>query len=541
MSRRRSSSVADFLTAFNQAYNTTNQVAQDFEIAKIARAKPEQSQGFTEDQGADLRAAAERGDKVDIQYKDDGQGNQVFDRYVVTPSMPEGQAGPTQPREVAMQGVTDFMGQRRAGTMSRDQLDQARLMGIAGVLERTNPMEGLRLRREVTAQQRDAQRFGWEQNRNERQIRLDQEADADKEALRAIDAKTGEWFNSRLANPDGTQRAATVDDHLAATEYRAAQLMMAGRTEAAGRAMSEFNAQSLVKIQLESAQRNEALGRTAAALAAGDFGPLKDFYNRFVPDGAVVTNVSRDAQGRIVIQRERMDGQPLPPTTLQDTGQLLAALNSFKDPMAVYNWSQNEFRNNIAVRAEQRADRADARAGAQFAQGQMDRQQAQADASARSEAAVAYAEDRERAQGRTLSDAERNAIRTGVIDAVPRADRNAPAQVQLARAMVESGLAPDMKTALDRAMSTRSKSARDTYINLMRPDSFGNTPNEARIAPIMEAGFGADWRDQVRGQPAGQSRAASPAPAPIARGQVVDGYEFRGGDPNDQRNWRQVN
>jgi hypothetical protein len=525
--------VADFLTAFNQAYNTTNQVVQDFEIAKIARAKPQEFQGFTEGQGNDLRAAAERGDKVDIQYKDDGQGNQVFDRYVVTPQMPEGQAGPVQPRQVAMQGVTEFMGNRVAGSMSDDQVNSARQRAMAGVISRNDPVRGAAMMRDITRDERDTTRFGWERQNNERQIRLDLEADADKEALRAIDVKTGEWFTNRLTNPDGTRREATVDDHLAATQFRAAQLMAAGRTEAAGRVMSEYNVQSLIKIQRDTAERNEAIGQAAAALASGNLQPLQDFYNRFTPDGAQVTSISRNAQGQIVVERTTDDGRPLPPATL-DQGQVLASLNSFSDPKALYNWSQDQFRNNLALAAERRA-------GVQFAQGQMDRRQAQADASARSEAAVAYAEYRARAQGRTLSDAERNAIRTGVIDAVPRSDGNAPAQVQLARAMVESGLAPDMATALDRVMSTPSKSARDTYINLMRPDSFGNTPNEARIAPIMEAVFGADWRDQVRGRPAGQSRAASPAPAPIARGQVVDGYEFRGGDPNDQRNWRQVN
>lgn len=438
MSRRRTSPVADFLTAFNQAYNTTNQVVQDFEIAKIAKAKPEESQGFTQDQGDQLRAAAESG-QYDIGIETDEQGG--FKGYTVTPK-----ADPSQTGVIAKQGVTDFMGQRTAGSMSADQVNSARQRAMAGVIMRDDPVRGTAMMRDITRDERDTERYGWEKSRNERQIRLDQDADADKALLQDIDAKAGDWFKSRLTNPDGSQRAATVDDHLAASEFRAVQLMAAGKTEAAGKVISEHSAQSLIKIQLETATRNEALGKAAAALAAGDLEPVKDFYNRFTPDGAQVTNVSRDAKGQIVVERTTDDGRPLPPTTLADTGQLLAALNTFKDPMALYNWSQNEFRNNLQIKADQRADRADARAGAQFAQGQADRAQTREEAEAKATAAVnLYRENNPNA-----TPAQLEAVRRGVIDAVPKADGSAPADVKLAQAALTAGVpgVTDMASAL---------------------------------------------------------------------------------------------
>jgi hypothetical protein len=475
--------VADFLTAFNQAYNTTDRVVQDFEISKIANAKPQESQGFTPEQGDQLRAAAESG-QYDIGY-DDAKGG-----YTVTPK-----ADPAQTGVIAQQGVTDFMGQRTAGTMTDDQANSARQRAMAGVVMRSDPVRGTAMMRDITRDQRDTERYGWEKARNERQMRIDQDADADKALMSDVDAKVGEWFQSRLANPDGTQRQAGVDDHLAASQYRASQLMAAGKTDAAGQVMKEYNAQSLVKIQLESAQRNEALGKTAAALASGDLAAVREFYNQYIPDGARVTDVKQGPKGEIVIQRERLDGTPLPATTMKDTGQLLASLNTFKDPMALYNWSQNEFRNNLALKAENRA-------ATQFAQGQSDRAQTKADAEARANAAVTLFKER----NPSATQAELDAVRRGILEPVPTADKNAPSEVKLAKAMVDAGLAPDMRSGLEMAITKKSQSAKEAYLDLMKPQG-GIAPREEDVAVVMETAFGAGWRDKVGG--AGGNRPAS--------------------------------
>lgn len=441
MARRRSS-VQDFLTNFNMAYRLGSQVAQDIELGRIADAKPEQMQGFTTDQADQLRAAADSGQyDIGIKTKEDG----TFDSYTVTPK-----ADPSQTGTIAMQGVTDFLGQRTAGTMTQDQVDAARQRAMAGVVMRADPVRGMGMMRDITRDERDAERYGWEKFRNERQIRLDQEADADKALLKQVDTEVGDWFNQRLANPDGTQRAATVDDHLAASQYRASLLMAAGKTDAAGQVMKDYNAQSLVKIQLESAQRTEALGKTAAALAAGDLGAVRDFYNQYIPDGARVTDVKQGADGSVVIQRERLDGTPLPPTTMKDTGQLLAALNTFKDPMALYNWSQNEFKNNLAIRADARTAAEDARI--------------REEAKAKADAAVALFKER----NPNATPAELEAVRRGVIDALPKVDDKAPSEVRLAQALVNAGVEPDMAAALRRAMFSKEKSPAE-----IRADIYG--------------------------------------------------------------------
>ena len=497
MARRRSS-VQDFLTNFNMAYRLGSQVAQDIELGRIADAKPEQMQGFTTDQADQLRAAADSGQyDIGIKTKEDG----TFDSYTVTPK-----SDPSQTGTIGMQGVTDFLGQRTAGTMTQDQVDAARQRAMAGVVMRADPVRGMGMMRDITRDERDAERYGWEKSRNERQIRLDQEADADKALLKQVDTEVGDWFNRRLANPDGTQRAATVDDHLAASQYRASRLMAAGKTDAAGQVMKDYNAQSLVKIQLESAQRTEALGKTAAALAAGDLGAVRDFYNQYIPDGARVTDVKQGADGSVVIQRERLDGTPLPPTTMKDTGQLLAALNTFKDPMALYNWSQNEFKNNLAIRADARAERADARAGAAAARTAAEDARTREEAKAKADAAVALFKER----NPNATPAELEAVRRGVMDAIPKVDDKSPAEVKLARAALEARVdgVTDMASALQWARSRSEDTPRSTYLSLMKPQN-GIAPREEDVAKIMEEVYGPQWREKIRTQ---GGAASKPAP-----------------------------
>lgn len=405
----RRNSALDFIKSFNAAYDTVNKVGQDYELSRVANAKPEQSEGFTEDQGQQISAAAESGQNH-IGYDDAAKA------YVATPKLADDQMGPAVPKVIAQNTVTDFLGKRTAGAMNQDQLDSARMNAMAGVMTKYDPVAGMRMQREAKQGERDDQRFTWEKDRNEREMRTGKEQDDEKAFGKQLDTEVGDWFKTRLKNPDGTERAPTIDDHLASSQYRAAKLFEAGKIDKAGQVLKDYNAQAFTKIQLQTAERTEALGRTAAALASGNLDAVRDFYNQYVPDGARVTDVQKGEGGQIVVQRESADGRALPPHTLKDTGQLLAALSSFKDPMKLYDWSQNEFRNNLALKADARADRADGRAAASFSQGQADRAEAKGDKAAKAAAAVALY--KERNPGAT--DAQLEAVRRGVIDATPK-------------------------------------------------------------------------------------------------------------------------
>lgn len=334
---------------------TYRDAKQRRELGDIAKAKPVELSEFDEAQGQQIEAAAADGTKH-IGYDD------KIKAYMATPKLADGEVGPAQPVEIARQKpMTEFLGKKTPGAMTPEQVTGARQLAMADVVSKSDPIQGMRLQREVKQGEREDKRWMREESAATK-------ADADKAFAEKLDGQVGEWFKGRLKNPDGTERAPTVDDHLAASQYRAAQLTGAGKIDQAGQVLKDFAAQSLVKIQLQGAQRKEALGRTASALAAGDLDAVKDFYNEFVPDGARVTGVKRGADGEIVIQRESLDGRALPPYAMKDTGQLLSALNSFNDPMALYSWSQNEFKRNIDERktvvSERQADIAERRLGA---------------------------------------------------------------------------------------------------------------------------------------------------------------------------------
>lgn len=471
------------------------------ELEDIANEKPQESTGFTADQGDQIRRAAESG-QYDIGY------DEAAKAYTVTPK-----ADPSQVGRIQQQGVTDFMGQRTAGTMNEGQINNARQRAMAGVLMKSDPVQGMRMMRDVTQGERDDQRFDWEKRRSEREDRTASQKEADDNLMRQVDSEVGDWFKTKLTNPDGSQRAATVDDHLAASQFRAAKLMDAGKADAAGQVIKEYNAGSLAKIHLETAQRDQALGKTASALAAGDLNAVKDFYNQFIPDGARVTDVKQGPKGEIIIQRESLDGRPMPPNTLKDTGQLLSALSSFKDPMALYNWSQNEFKNNLALKADARADRGETRADKTLALHQ-------------ATAGVSMAHTQAQTgilQQQLAEKKELDAVRTGLLQAIENKDEEgiAKGRSQMMSYMIsgKSGtqnMAPEerkanfylasgmAKTPADAARMAHEKvqsSPKDDYMALMKPNSMGMMPKVEEVEPIMEAMHGANWKQKLDGTP----------------------------------------
>ena len=222
----RRNSALDFIKSFNAAYDTVNKVGQDYELSRVANAKPEQSEGFTPEQGEQIQAAAESGQNH-IGYDEGAKA------YVATPKLEGDQMGPAVPKVFAQQGVTDFMG-KRTTALNEDQVDSARMSAMAGVVSKYDPVAGMKMRREAKQGERDDILVGWEKARNEREIKQATEQDAEKDFGKQLDGQVGEWFKGRLKNPDGTERAPTIDDHLASSQFRAAKLFEAGKIDQAG-------------------------------------------------------------------------------------------------------------------------------------------------------------------------------------------------------------------------------------------------------------------------------------------------------------------
>lgn len=180
--------------------------------------------------------------------------------------------------------------------------------------------------------------------------------------IQGIDKEAGAFMEKRLMNEDGTMRPATTDDMIAQIQHRATLLQKGGLGREATNALKDWQGIAVNAIQLNTAQRNEELGRVATAIAAGDLKPAQAFYDKHVLDGAKVTNLTTNKDGSITVSRVRDDGVKLPDSRIGSANELLATLNSFRDPMSLYNFSQNEFKNNLAVKElkikQQTADQA---------------------------------------------------------------------------------------------------------------------------------------------------------------------------------------
>lgn len=462
-------------------------------IKLAMEAKPEQSVGFTAEQGAELEAAARRGDKVDVAYKDDGQGNQVFDRYVITPAVPQDGSG-TAPasRDVAMQGVTDFMGQRTAGAIDDARLAAMRNQAVVNAVKQYDPVQGFSLQRQLQQDEREGLRFGrekkqWEQDdayQTERKRLIEQSPvtqanNAYSAAMQDHQAKQAAWEQG------GRQGPAPVAP--AMPDVSPAQRMLAlvpimqhdfkyGKTNAEG--MMQFD------NKFSELQKEGYFAAVAAAHNGADAQTVARLFNASgkvkIPPGALRISDGKDAAGmptRVLSFVDESTGE----TVRIDTASEAAAigkLQAFRDDF---------FKSNANERGNQQlqiAKNADARAGASAATDLADKK-------AKADAAVALFKQRTP----NATTAELEAVRRGIIDINP-GDKNAPSEVKLAQAMVDARLVPDMRSGLERAITKKSQSAKEAYLDLMKPQG-GIAPREEDVAVIMETAFGGEWRNKV--------------------------------------------
>lgn len=372
---------------------TYKQAQQEQDLSEVAQAKPQESQGFTAEQGQQLEKLAADGHAISY---DESKGG-----YVATNAAGES-------KTVAMQGVTDFMGKRTAGSLSGQQQDTQRAMAMADVIGKTDPARGMQLRMQANQQAHQATRDA----REEKQWAKD---DARTATIEGIDKELGAAFEAGLVGEDGQRRQPGADDFLQMTQQRAMRLAKAGHMQDAQKAMQEHMAQSHIKIQLEGAERKQALGQAMAALSSGDYGAVAAFYNKFVPSGSKVTGIERAKDGGLVMNRTGLDGQPMAPMSVKNEREAMAMLSSLENPTALYQYSQDEFRNGLALRADSRADRADARAAAADGRAAATHAAGMRDRNERRDALEGLAEEEATAAGTPLSEARRKAVRAGVI------------------------------------------------------------------------------------------------------------------------------
>lgn len=495
------------MDGFNQTYGSVRKVLQDKELMDIAKANVEDLapvEDVTMTPGADGAPAT-------------------------------GTAVPTAPRQ------TRFLGQTYDKPLTDGQVSNARTMAMAGVMKKFgDPVGGLRLEQQAREGDQRATLADLQIGQAQRQAKRDEKADAHTAALEAVDKDVADWSARRLTNPDGTARDMTLDDQLAAGQYRAARLIAAGKLTEANAMAKDNMAFASNKIQLETQARNEALAQVSAAVAAGDLSKVAGFYDRFVPDGAKVAGIVVDPEtGKITIQRETIDGRPAREVTFKDRNELLAGLDVLKNPMALYNFSQSEFARNLQIKADARAER-----GAVLAENADKRAdkaltiQAGTAAASNALSAAQLAKLREETESKkALGD-----IQTSLVTAIEAGDKAGEAKaraklmsltigakgVQMsdterrANFFLASGAAKTPMEAAQMAHEKVQSSPKDDYLKL----TTSAMPLQGeQLEEAMTTLHGANWKQKVQGRgaapadkPADQATAHAQAKAAIANG-----------------------
>jgi hypothetical protein len=159
----------DAIQSFNATYDTVEKVGKGFEQARAMRETPQESRGYTANDGEMLRNIAEARDaEGNLAYQLEARPDNTYGLKV------RGQDGTYTPVDgpgIAAGTVTDFMGKRTAGTMDQGQIDRARYSKIADIEAKYDPRAALQMRRELANQDREDKRFSWEEQAQPMKLR----------------------------------------------------------------------------------------------------------------------------------------------------------------------------------------------------------------------------------------------------------------------------------------------------------------------------------------------------------------------------------
>lgn len=464
MARRRRNSAAEFLEGFNQGYQAVGRVVQDYQLRKIGDAQAETSEGFTAEQGAELEAAGKSG-QYDIGYDDAKKA------YTITPK-----ADPSQTGVIAQQGVTDFLGKRTAGHMSEDQQDRARTMAMAGVIGKSDPMAAMRLRREAKSQEREDARW----DRTQKEWGRDDAKEADKDEYEK--SRRALFSNTRFGQQQAQYADATKQFESAMKTYEA--------NKAAGKSPEDLGPMPTPPRRPEYSIGDSLADRAALVdhdakygkLDTRSFGEFSDMLNkvqsegyeralRLAQSGAGAAEIAKafNASGKVqldpaAIVSDKMvkgkDGVETRVLQFKDQNGDIRTINTVAELDALgkagevfsrFYQAEGNRRGNEQLQLSRNAD---ARAGENQTAARNDRVKAETEKSDKAEAAVALFLEKHPA----ASEAEINAVRKGIMKAIPETDGNAPAQVKLAGALLRAGLAKNEADALRKAMQNNDKS-----------------------------------------------------------------------------------
>lgn len=160
---------------------TYRDAQQRRELDEISKAQPVNADFLSDDASAKVQAAA--ADPTQHIGYDVGAK-----AYMATPKLGEDEMGPAQPKQIATAApMTELLGNRTPGTMTPEQVSSAKFKAMADVVGKSDPIQGMRLQREVKQGERDDKR--WE--------REDRKATEEEEFQKGYQAEYGQTNHAK--------------------------------------------------------------------------------------------------------------------------------------------------------------------------------------------------------------------------------------------------------------------------------------------------------------------------------------------------------
>jgi len=265
--------------------------------------------------------------------------------------------------DVAPQRMTEYLGQRYEGGLAPERMETIRTRAMANAV--TDPRLRQQMLMSVTAEERAQagegraaagelraqEGFKTQQEASlltiEEQRRLKKQRDEEEARQKQLSA---DWTNRlSIKDADGNvtgMRPPTNEDMMWAAQSNAKNLAAAGKIPEALASFKDYMTTAKGQIELQGVERTEAIRAAVAKVNNGNLDAAKDFYDKFVPDGAKVKEFKQNADGSITVKRVDLNGSPLPDTkTTKD--DILKGLVAFNDPAKLIDYAQQSFMNNI--------------------------------------------------------------------------------------------------------------------------------------------------------------------------------------------------
>ena len=294
----------------------------------------------------------------DVQAIPGAEGTAPTLRY--TPKQGLDLQGDTAPAgayiDVAPQRMTEYLGQRYEGGLTPERMETIRTRALANAM--TDPMRRQQALQNITAEERaqaaelraQGQYTSQQELTNlsiEEQRRLKKERDATEARQNQL---SKDW-SDRLATKDADgnvtgMRPPTDEDLMWSAQRNAQNLAAAGKTTEALGAYKDFVITAKAQIEKQGAERGEAIKLAIAKVNDGNFSAARDFYDKFVPDGARVTEFKENKDGSVTVKRVDLDGKPLPDTKTTKA-EIIQGLVSFDKPEKLVEYAQQSFMNNL--------------------------------------------------------------------------------------------------------------------------------------------------------------------------------------------------